>query len=61
MFVDSGRAGNRQTRRSATGIMIYINMSLINWYSKKESTMAMSVFGAEFVAMKVGVDALHAI
>ena len=36
-------------------------MSLINWYPKKESTKEISVFGAEFVVMKVGVDIWHAI
>ena len=34
MFIDSNHAGNKQTRRSRTGFMIYMNMSLINWYSK---------------------------
>ena len=61
MFVDSKHAGNRQTRRSRTGLMIYMNLSLINWYSKKQSTIETSVFDAEFVATKVGMDTLHAI
>ena len=55
MFVDSDHAGNKWIRRSRTGFMIYMNMSLINWYSKKQSTIEASVFGAEFVAMKVGI------
>ena len=41
--------------------MIFMNISLINWYSKKQSTIETSVFGAEFVAMKVEIEALHAI
>ena len=36
-------------------------MSLINWYSKKQSTMKTLVFGAVFVVMKVGIETLHAI
>ena len=32
MFVDSNHAGDKQTRRSRTGFMIYMNMPLINWY-----------------------------
>ena len=32
---------------------------VINWYSKKQSTIETSVFGTEFVAMKDGVDTLH--
>ena len=50
--VDSYHAGDKQTRRSRTRFMIYINMSLINWYSKKQSIAETSVFGAKFVAMK---------
>ena len=61
MFVDSNHAENKGTRRSRTRFMIYMNMSLINWYSTKQSTMAPSVFGAEFVAMKVRIKTLHAI
>jgi hypothetical protein len=36
-------------------------MSLINWLSQKQSTIELSVFGAEFVAMKLGVEALWGI
>ena len=61
MFIDSNHAGDKQTRRSRTGFMIDMNMSLINWYSKKQSTIESSVFGVEFVAMKVGVETLHEI
>ena len=38
-----------------------MTMPLINWYSKKQSTIETSVFGAEFVAMRVGVDTMHTI
>ena len=61
MFVDSNHAGNKQPRRTKTRFMIFMNISLINWYSKKQSTIETSVFGAEFVAMKVEIEALHAI
>ena len=53
MFLDSNHAGNKQTRRSMDRFIIYMNMSLINWYSKKQSTIETSVLGAEFVVMKV--------
>jgi hypothetical protein len=36
-------------------------MSLINWLSQKQPTIELSVFGAEFVAMKLGVEALRGI
>ena len=34
-----------------------MNMSPIAWMSKKQATIETSVFGAEFVAMKVGMEA----
>ena len=61
MFIDRDHAGNKWTRRSRTKYMVLMNMSLINWYSTKQSTIETSVFGAEFVAMKVGIKVLHAI
>ena len=61
MFIDSNHAGNKQTRRSKTGLMIYMNMSLISWYLKQPSNIETSVFSTEFVAMKVGVETLRTI
>ena len=34
-------------------------MAPINWLSKKQGTIETSVFGAEFVAMKVGMEAMR--
>ena len=39
----------------------FINMSMINWHTKKQATVEGAVFGAEFVAMKQGVEALRGI
>ena len=61
MFVDSDHAGEKRTRRSRTGFLIYLNMAPIAWYSKRQSTIETSVFGAEFVAMKVGMETLRGI
>jgi hypothetical protein len=33
-------------------------MALIDWVSKKQATIETSVFGAEFVAMKNGIEKL---
>ncbi len=59
MFVDSDHAGDKLTRRSRTGFLIFLNMSLVIWHSKKQATIETSVFGAEFVAMKQGMEALR--
>ena len=56
VFVDSDHAGESLTRRSRTGYLLYLNMAPILWYSKKQGTIETSVFGAEFVAMKVATE-----
>ena len=61
MWVDSYHARDKVIRRSRTGYLILLNTALINWISKKQATIEGSVFGAEFVAMKNGVDALRGI
>ena len=53
--------GDKWTKRPKTILMVYMNMSSINWYSKKQSTIETSVLGPEFVAMKVRVETVHAI
>ena len=59
IFVDSDHAMDETTRRSRTGYFIYINSALVNWFSKKQATIETSVFGAEFVAMKQGMEAVR--
>ena len=59
MFVDSKHAGDKRTRRSRTGFIIFLNMAPIVWFSKKQSTIEASVFGAECVAMKQGMECLQ--
>ena len=44
-------------RRSRTGYIIYLNMAPILWFSKRQGTIEPLVFGAEFVAMRVGLEA----
>ena len=61
LYVDSDHAGDKQTRRSRTGFFIFMNTALINWLSKKQATIETSVFGAEFVAMKHGMETLRGI
>ena len=59
MCVDSDHAGDKLTRRSRTGFVIFLNMAPIVWFSKKQTTIETSVFGAEFVAMKQGMETLR--
>ena len=55
-LLDADHAGNLVTRRSHTGILIFVNNALIVQYSKKQNTVESATFGAEMVAMRVARD-----
>ena len=55
-FEDSDHAGNTVTRRSQTGILLYLNSAPIVWYSKRQNTVESSTFGSEFVALRIASD-----
>jgi hypothetical protein len=44
LFVDSDRAGDQFTRCSRTGFVIYLNMSPIVWFYKRQPTVESSKF-----------------
>lgn len=56
LFVDADHAGNRVTRRSHTGILLYVNMAPIMWYSKRQNTVETSTFGSEFIALRIATE-----
>ena len=60
-FVDADHAGCRETRRSHTGIIIYVQRTPVIWYSKRQNTVESSTFGSEFVAMKTAVEQVEAL
>jgi hypothetical protein len=61
LYVDSDHAGDKAIRRSRTGFIIYLNSTPIVWYSKRQGTIETSVLGAEFVAMRTGMEAGRAL
>jgi len=61
MFVDSDHAGDQVNRRSRTGFFVFTNSALVSWLSKRQPTVETSVFGAEFVALKTGIEVLRGI
>ena len=58
-FVDADHAGNLATRRSQTGILIFLNKAPIVWYSKRQNTVETSTFGSEFVAMRIATEMIE--
>ena len=61
LYVDSSHANDKSNRRSRTGFFVFLNNALIQWLSKKQPTIETSVFGAEFVAMKNGIETVRGI
>jgi hypothetical protein len=59
MMVDSDHAGDKMSRHSRTGFIIFCNLAPVIWLSKQQVTIETSVFGAEFVAMKLGIKTLR--
>ena len=59
MMVDADFANDKVRRRSRTGFFIFMNSALVMWLSKRQATVETSVFGAEFVAMKQGIETLR--
>ncbi len=57
-FVDANHAGNVITRRSHTGIIIYVQNAPIIWFLKRQNTVESSSFGSEFVALCAAKDML---
>jgi hypothetical protein len=59
-FVDvDHHVANKKTRRSQTGIIIFINGAPISWLSKHQVTVETSTFGSEFVPMTSVVEQIQ--
>lgn len=60
-YVDSDHAGNLMTRRSHSGIFLYVNNTPVIWYSKRQNTVETSSFGSEFVALRIATEMCEAL
>jgi hypothetical protein len=60
-FVDANHAGNKVTRCSHTGIIIYVQNARILWYSKRQNMVETATFGSEMVAMWICKELIVAI
>ena len=55
-FVDASHASDKVTRRSQTGILIFLNKVPIVFFLKQQNSVETSTFGLEFTAMKKAVE-----
>jgi hypothetical protein len=60
-FVDANHAGDTETRRSQTGILLFCNRAPIIWFSKRQNSVEASTFGSEFTAMKNAIELIEAL
>ena len=58
-FVDADHAGCRVTRRSHTGIIIFLNKAPVMWFSKRQNTVETSTFGSELIAARIAVEMIE--
>ena len=58
-FVDADHGGDKITRRSQTGIILFGNPAPLVWYSKRQNMVESSTFGAEFVALLIAAEMIN--
>ena len=56
LYVDVDYAGDNVNCRSRSGFFVFLNKAPIVWHSKKQSRVENSVFGSEFIAMRIGLE-----
>jgi hypothetical protein len=56
IMVDADHGHCQVTRRSATGILVFINSTPVRWFSKMQKTVETSTYGSELVAARIATD-----
>ena len=56
VYVDADHAHDQVTRRSVTGILLFINNTLIRAYTKRQRTVETSTYGSELVASRIATE-----
>jgi hypothetical protein len=60
-FVDANHASDKSTRRSQTGVLLFINRAPIMWHCKRQNGVEVSTFGSEFMALKTATEMIIAL
>ncbi|CAJ1970455.1 unnamed protein product [Cylindrotheca closterium] len=55
VFFDANLAYGLVTRRSITGLLVYVGSTLVSWTSKRQGCIASSTYCSEFIAMRAAV------
>ena len=57
-YVDANHTHDLVTRRSVTGVLIYLNNTPVRSICKRQTTVETSTYGSELVATKMAVEAI---
>ena len=55
-YKDANLYHDMVTGKAVTGILIFLNGTLIDWYSKRQATVETATYGIEFVAARICTD-----
>ena len=56
VYKDSDHAHDVLTRRSVTGVLLFLNNTPVRWISKRQKTVETSTYGSELVAARIATD-----
>ena len=56
VYSDSDHAGDKVTHCAQSGILIFLNMSFVYWFSKRQNTVESSTFGSEYIAVRIAIE-----
>ena len=56
VYFDADHAHDLETRMSVTGVLLMLNSTPIQWYSKRQSTVETSMYWSELVAARIATE-----
>jgi hypothetical protein len=56
VYVDADHAHDHVTRRSVSGILVFVNNTLVRAYTKRQRTVETSTYGSELVASRIATE-----
>ena len=56
VYFDASHGCDMLTRRSCTGIILFLNNTPVKWFCKKQNTVESSTYGAELVAGRLAAE-----
>ena len=58
MYVDPDHTHDMVTRRTNTGVMVFLNNTPIKWICKRQKTVETSTYGSELVAARIATEVI---